>query len=118
MNEKAAVGEAEVAIRYGNREGRYFTQWRFDDLKMMADSIQERRPRITEFEIWYDEPRDYHCLGFLIGGKSIVVRYYKVFAAMIAGVEGWTGCPRSSQFEFIAYLCKNADGLEDAAAIK
>lgn len=96
-----------MEITYGNREGRHFTQWRFDDLVMLAQSINERMPEISVFHIWYDADEDYHNLEF--AGKDIKfkIRYYKVYALLVDGSdEDRFPYLRSAQHHMVSYIKK------------
>ena len=99
----------EIDVLYGNMEGQYFTQWRIDLLKDLLQRIvyaYGSTPLITieRPRVWYDAEQDFHRLEYSVQGKHIAVRFYKVFAAEINGVQGWTGCVQSSIGEFAKYL--------------
>lgn len=96
-----------MEIKYGNREGQHFTQWRFDILRELLERIVSGPcpPRsevvaIESPEIWYDSAQDYHCLRFTGNGHLVEVRLYKVFSSKIDGVDHWQGCPTSNIWEY------------------
>ena len=65
-------------ITYDNLTGRCW--FRLDRLVELAGLLQERIPDARDFRIWYDEAEDHHRLRFTAGGRTLTVRYYKVFA--------------------------------------
>lgn len=100
-------------ITYGNREGQYFTQWRFDLLAELLQKVQEgpipgqsETVEVANVEIWYDAREDYHRLKFDAQGHHVEVRLYKVFACTIDKAEGWVGCPQRLIWDYAAYLRK------------
>lgn len=67
-----------MKIIYGNTDGVYFSQWRFDELTQLASEIAE----IIEVDNWYihyDTNRDFHMLEFDFDNRHYVIEYYKVF---------------------------------------
>lgn len=72
-------------IKIGNQEGRYFTQWRFDELRGIAAYLSQHG--ITNFEMWYDAFEDFHKLSFVKDGIKYIIRYYKVFVLYKEGNE-------------------------------
>jgi len=96
-----------MQLTFGNRNGQYFTQWRFDLLEELLERIHlGPNPPSTEVveiedaEIWYDEYEDFHRLKFKARGHFVEVQFYKVFASKIDGTEHWVGCPRSNIWEY------------------
>lgn len=96
----------ESDINYGNREGQYFTEWRFDLLKeLLGRIVQGPMPGTSESvevenaQIWYDAEQDYHMLSFRTRGHRVEVRFYKVFSTKIDGEDHWVGCPRNQVWE-------------------
>ncbi len=90
-----------MEITYGNREGRYFTEWRFEYLKELLDIIHvgpcPPRTEVLEVEspeIWYDPVEDYHRLKFICRGREVQVRFYKVFSYLIDDADGWRTFPQ------------------------
>ena len=92
-----------LTIRYGNQAGRYFTQWRFDDLTKLAQEIY-RETDIDSFYIWYDDISDFHRLSFRGHGRDFEVRLYKTYTLMANGVVCWAACPGSRFFDFVEYI--------------
>ncbi len=95
-----------IEIKYGNHEGQYFTEWRFDVLKDLLNLIIEG-PReglnivgISDIELWYDQSEDFHRLAFVYNGHKVGIRFYKVLSYAIDGTDQWVGCPRSKIWEF------------------
>ncbi len=108
---------APIPVEYGNREGRYFTQWRIDLLEELLERIvynYDSTPLITveSPKVWYDAEQDFHRLEFRSGGKHFHVQFYKVFTAFVDGEDGWRGCPRSSMGRFAKYLRDLARGIK------
>ena len=66
-------------INYGNLEGQYFTQWRIDDLVLLANDIFSQIPDANLFQIWYDDKEDFHCMSFSVDDKMVSIRYYKLY---------------------------------------
>lgn len=102
-----------MEITYGNREGQYFTEWRFDLLKEILNHVHfgpiPGHSQVLDIQnphIFYDQNQDFHHLTFEAGGKSVNVRLYKVFSVTIDGKNGWIGCPTYQQWEFSNYLRK------------
>ena len=90
-----------MKIKYGNKEGKYFTQWRFDHLKSLLEDITSvHKLNAVNPSIWYDSDNDYHMLEFELFGKPISIRYYKVF-----GLNGRTW-PHHYQSGLVGYLKK------------
>jgi hypothetical protein len=94
-------------ITYGNREGQYFTEWRFDILKDLLNLIHTgpcpphtETVELAEVKIWYDAREDFHRLSFQARGHLVEVQLYKVLSSKIDGKEHWTGCPRSNMYEY------------------
>jgi hypothetical protein len=50
----------------------------------------------TKFLISYDDKKDFYHIEFEAGGKKFDLRFYKVWAVAINGVDGWVGCPRDN----------------------
>lgn len=69
---------------YGNKEGRYFTQWRFDDLENLAGEIAYIF-RVDDFHLWYDATKDFHLMSFDCFGHKMTIRYYKVCNVIVGG---------------------------------
>jgi len=102
-------------IKYGNREGQYFTEWRFDILRELLELFHlgpvpgsSQVMEVVDPEIWYDEHDDFHRLKFSSGGKLFEVRLYKVFSCDIDGEKAWSGCPQRLIYEFASSLRKRA----------
>lgn len=76
-----------LKIEEGPKEGRYFTQWRWDELVVLADEIFQTVPAATTWRIWYDPSDDYHRLSFMVGVDYFEIRYYKIFALTKNGDE-------------------------------
>lgn len=98
-------------ITYGNREGQYFTQWRFDLLEELLGMVhmgpipgQSEVIEVEEPNIWYDAYHDFHHLSFRACGRFVEVWLYKVFSSRIDGVEAWVGCPRSQVWDYSTFL--------------
>jgi hypothetical protein len=96
-----------IPVEYGNRQGQYFTEWRFDLLKELLGRIHEGpmppQSEIVEIEnaqIWYDAREDFHRLSFRARGRLVEVQLYKVFSSKIDGEEHWVGCPRNQIWEY------------------
>ena len=94
-------------IEYGNREGKYFTEWRLDLLKELLGKVHQgpmpgtsKVVNIDHALIWYDAEQDYHMLFFRALGHEVVVRLYKAFSSKIDGEDHWVGCPRSQVWEY------------------
>ena len=109
-------------ITYGNREGQYFTEWRFDLLKQLLDLIHTGPcpPRTETLEvedpkIWYDADQDFHRLSFRARGHLVEVQFYKVYSSKIDGVEHWTGCPRGQIYEYAVSIRRKL-GIEPRPA--
>lgn len=64
-------------ITYGNLEGPHFTQSRVDELKRLAEELNEVAG-IVDFHIWYHAEQDFHKLSFVYQGRAYIVRYYKL----------------------------------------
>lgn len=82
------VESMEKEIVYGSRKGQHFTQWRFDNLTLLAVDVAVKIPEATGFSIWYDDREDFHYLQFTVGSHTVLVRYYKVYAVLIDGSGG------------------------------
>jgi len=95
---------ADLNFKIGNTEGQYFTEWRFDELRHMAQLIHERIG-ITEFDLFYDPNEDFHHLTFEYNGNKADIRFYKVYSESVNGENGWIGCPRSGSWNFATALC-------------
>lgn len=76
-------GLVTLAISYGNLAGKYFTQWRIDDLRELAEKLFSRKA--TKLHICYDPAEDYHILTCKINGHDVSVHYYKVFRLTVDG---------------------------------
>lgn len=70
---------AKLTINYSNLEGPHFTQWRIDDLVLLAHDIFKQIPDADLFQIWYDAGEDYHCMTFSVGDKMVSIQYYKLY---------------------------------------
>jgi hypothetical protein len=71
----------------GNTTGKYFTEWRFDILRQVAEAISVL-VQVESFHLFYvPEPVDYHCLQFEAGGHNFLIRFYKVLSCIIDGDE-------------------------------
>jgi hypothetical protein len=88
----------------GNTEGQYFTEWRFDELRSLASLINERLG-VQDFTLFYDQNEDFHHLTFEYNNHKVDVRFYKVFAESVDGINGWVGCPSSGVYNFAYALC-------------
>ena len=103
---------ADVAeVTYGNREGQYFTEWRFDLLKELLGYVMNgpipgtSEPiQIDDANIWYDAQEDFHRLIFKACGHQVEVQLYKVFSSKVDGEEHWVGCPRNQIWEYALSL--------------
>ena len=93
-------------IHYGNREGKYFTEWRFELLEELLDRVHKGpmpTSEVVEIEnpqIWYNAEEDFHMLSFRACGHEVEVRLYKVFGSKIDGEDHWVGCPRNQVWEY------------------
>lgn len=67
------------SIEIGNTEGQYFTQWRFDLLKEVAEHVNAHVP-ISNVKLWYDRNQDFHMLEFDADGHHFTARLYKIVA--------------------------------------
>ena len=83
-------------ITYGNREGRFFTQWRVDDLVQLAEWINDRLG-IVNFYIWYDAEEDFHRMAFWHNNINCTVSFYKVYRLDVDGGEQKHGKTRRFQ---------------------
>jgi hypothetical protein len=79
------------AITYGNNQGPYFTQWRFDELTSLAREIDEAAPGGTGWRIWYDAREDFHRLEFDLDGHHYNIQLYKIFTIDRDGQGGYDG---------------------------
>lgn len=78
-------------ITYGNREGQWFTERRFEKLARVAEEIEAVLPGATGWHIWYDAVNDFHCLQFEHGGRKYVVQLYKVYTLHVEGHNNYFG---------------------------
>jgi hypothetical protein len=83
-------------ILYGNQEGRYFTQWRFDELVQIAGWVNDRLG-IVNFYIWYDAEDDFHRMSFWVNNINCQVSFYKIFRLDVNGGEAKGGVTRRFQ---------------------
>ena len=104
-------------IIYGNREGQYFTEWRFDELRYLLNILTGQTPlgqlQIPEAKIYYDSQQDFHHLEFSCNGHNVNVRLYKVFSANIDGTDAWVGCPRRAVHDFAISIRRKLDPKVD-----
>jgi hypothetical protein len=89
-----------IEFKIRNTSGQYFTQWRFDTLK---DVAQELNSRITieNALLDYDQNEDFHYLKCDCNGHHISIRLYKVMSVKINDEYHWVGCPTSSISQFV-----------------
>lgn len=80
-------GKKPFIIEEGNKEGPYFTQWRFDKLKDLAEGICLAVPSAANAKVWYDNVHDFHCLDFDVDDKHYHVEYYKIFTVTKEGIK-------------------------------
>lgn len=71
---------------YGCCDGRYFTDWRFDNLKSVAFEV-EGHFGVKDFHLWYDEKNDFHHMSFRLNDRDVNLRYYKVCNILVDGVS-------------------------------
>ena len=96
----------KMKINIGNKEGQYFTQWRFDELTSLAREFNNRLCVELEFDLFYDPIHDFHHLVFKHNGHDVNIRFYKVYSALLNGKEFWSACPRHSVWEMSGNLVK------------
>jgi hypothetical protein len=94
-------------VKYGNREGKYYTEWRFNLLLELLEMVhvgpmpgKSDIVDVQDPEIWYDADEDYHRLKFIACGKVIEVQLYKVFGCYIDGQPHWPGCPKNQVWNY------------------
>ncbi len=107
-------------ISYGNASGIYFSQFLFDQLAQLLESIENgqypfRRLPIEDVKIWYDSKEDFHYLSFQCRGRAVEVRVYRVFACRIDGKDFWVGCPISGELN-LALAIRRELGVALSAA--
>lgn len=73
-------------ITYGNSQGKWFTQWRFDLLKEVAEGVNQRFG-VIDFNIYYDEYHDFHHLTFELNSVKVDIRFYKRLGVSFDGVD-------------------------------
>lgn len=93
-------------IQYGNREGQYFSENKFDFLRELLQQVhQGPNPphsevvEVEDVKIWYDQREDFHRLSFNARGHFIETQFYKVYSVYIDGKEHWVGCLYSNMWE-------------------
>jgi hypothetical protein len=99
-------------ITYGNREGLYFTEWRFKLLKELFDYIKLgtfRTLYLTDVNIYYDSKEDFHHLDFCCNGHHVNVRLYKVFGVTIDGTKHNGTWLKSEIINFSNFILKKLD---------
>ena len=67
-----------MIITYGSREGKWFTQWRFDELISLATTLGKRLG-VDEFHVWYAVESDFHRMSWKIGPCECLVSLYKIY---------------------------------------
>ena len=66
-------------INIKQTDHQYFMQSWFDKLAELASQLNEIL-KIDDFELFYDEQTDFHCLTFKYENQAFLVRCYKVMA--------------------------------------
>lgn len=74
-----------IQFAYGNLKGKYFTQWRIDELSRVAHLVLDKIPTATDFKLWYDDYNDFHHLDWKVGELQFSFKYYKVVGLLING---------------------------------
>ena len=98
-------------IKYGSTKGRYFTQWRFEILKELVNTIIIHKGSPEDINIWYDSENDYHMMSCKLSGQDILVRFYKVFGCTINGERNSRTWVRSDADSIARYLIKESEAL-------
>ena len=93
-----------LEIKYGSREGKNFTEWRFGVLKELLHEIVLLKRNPQNIIMWYDKGDDYHRVSFDLNGEKIEVRFYKVFGCSLNGETSHRTFMRSYTNSVARYL--------------
>lgn len=91
----------KIEVVEGTREGKWFTQWRFDELYRLVDEMLYHEMDIQNCKMWYFRDEDYHILEFDLNGEKFKIYYYKIYRVEKNG-ETWAN--RNNISEVALYI--------------
>jgi len=97
------------AYEKGSMQGRWFTQWRIEELEDLLLEVRRRGVAAEDAKIWYDEGSDFHRLAFTEKGHRFEVRLYKCFGLDVDGRDVWSGAPLSAFFRLAQRIAELAN---------